>query len=916
MPIFEISGFNTGISRAGVTFLEPADSFSEVIDGFVNRQKLQSRLGFQEFATGGIGGYPVVASKGIVGSCQLVTAENVGNSANLAEQTFTLALVPIKESYMIINVTDSGLGAKQIKAKYNGTGWDFSGNYVVGTNTINSTTGAVVVTFDAILTGGDAITVTYQSTVDNSLTAAAAAQQSFTIPKTNLVRNHVIVTQGAKEVNIFAAPKAGTSTATAVYTFCLRGIPLDLSDITISVADSVLGAKEIVASYSGGWSFSGDYNAGGTNTVDETTGAVTVTFDVPLTGGDAISIDYFNNDGIILTGNVDSTLNNSLNWNTGVALVGFDAALTANPLELIYEYYPSLRVMGIFEYIADNEIKELLTFDKDYLYRFDETTNTLQQVLSTSDDPITTFGITGNDDYVSGTDYPDKVFNARFVFTGKGMTDVYFFDGYGIKRFTNAVDNTDYQAFGSPSEVLTRAKHVFFFGERLNFLVPVLDGILYPQGLLFSAIRDSSGKGDKFNTSGAGLINLDTRDYISGWGKVEDRVLITLYESEWVIDKSSDNFNPYIPREISSVFGTDADFATVVRSSKAESLGKLGVIDTDLSTTIRVDDNIPYFTRDEVDPDDIDLTYGGYDEDNSQTLFSYRSNEGPIADTQDRVLTHNWNEKSWSVFLQRFSCYGRSEAGTILAMNQIDENIKDEWIAMDTTEEIMNKLGLTKSFKKTLAGDDNGFVYHINVDYDDYTNRIFDITSASSAVLTLDEHAFQVGDNVKIEQVEGMLNANEENGINSSASGKAFYTVTAISEADSTVTINHITSDLTAYSTGGLISKTIDFSATLNEFNPWRDKGYQCYLKEIEFYLENNGAGLLVDISDSNTPGAYINKVKIEPLNSAKANEYVKLQIENVADFHTIKMTQLSKSNQVIIKSIRILAEQGGFTND
>ena len=50
MEVFEITGYLTGISEAGVNYLQPSDSFQNIINGFINRQVLQSRQGIGFFA--------------------------------------------------------------------------------------------------------------------------------------------------------------------------------------------------------------------------------------------------------------------------------------------------------------------------------------------------------------------------------------------------------------------------------------------------------------------------------------------------------------------------------------------------------------------------------------------------------------------------------------------------------------------------------------------------------------------------------------------------------------------------------------------------------------------------------------------------------------------------------------------------
>ena len=50
MEVFEITGYLTGISDAGVNYLQPSDSFQNILNGFINRQVLQSRQGIGFFA--------------------------------------------------------------------------------------------------------------------------------------------------------------------------------------------------------------------------------------------------------------------------------------------------------------------------------------------------------------------------------------------------------------------------------------------------------------------------------------------------------------------------------------------------------------------------------------------------------------------------------------------------------------------------------------------------------------------------------------------------------------------------------------------------------------------------------------------------------------------------------------------------
>src|SRR6187402_1253837 len=50
MDVYEITGLQTGVSQSGVNYLQPADSFQNIINGFIYRQVLQSRQGVGFFA--------------------------------------------------------------------------------------------------------------------------------------------------------------------------------------------------------------------------------------------------------------------------------------------------------------------------------------------------------------------------------------------------------------------------------------------------------------------------------------------------------------------------------------------------------------------------------------------------------------------------------------------------------------------------------------------------------------------------------------------------------------------------------------------------------------------------------------------------------------------------------------------------
>lgn len=561
------------------------------------------------------------------------------------------------------------------------------------------------------------------------------------------------------------------------------------------------------------------------------------------------------------------------------------------------------RVMGIFQNVlTSTSTVELLVFDTDFAYKYNDVTNEFDRIpfggsLAAA---FTGFNINNNEDFISGTTYPDKDGNNRFVFVSKGMEGIFFYDGTNILDYTDVGDNPDYVTFAG--KTLNRATHVFWFGERLNFIAPTLSAALFPQAILYSGIRDSSGNGDSFNAPGSGLLEIDTYEHIKGAKILGDRISLNVSQSNWMVEKTRDAFNPYFVRKIPSIIGTDASFSSVVWNNEARSIGKTGIIATNGRQSLRIDNKIPLFTENEIQVIEFEQTYGGFDRINSQFMWAYVDTASEDDSTQNRVLINNYEEKSWSVNDQRFSCFGESIAGQNLSWADIEAANNPSWARWDTTEETWNKIGLTKEVQKTLAGDDLGFIYELNQDYDDYFIAITGITNASSAVLSTDDHALQVGDNVVIENVVRMTEINNIPAV-----------VTAITSGTVTVNIDSLT--FGTYDTGGSISKVIEFHAETIPFNPYRELGKQVRISHVEFLIDTNQGNLRLDILMDGEAAPFKSNILLQP---GKTLSGQVLAID-ISDDPTLVITTantrgLSNKNNVIFTNIGGTTELNGVT--
>lgn len=563
------------------------------------------------------------------------------------------------------------------------------------------------------------------------------------------------------------------------------------------------------------------------------------------------------------------------------------------------------RVMGIFtDYIPTNTLSDLLVLSTEHLYVYNEGTNTFDVKANSGAD----FSISDNAAYISGNGYPDKDGNRRFVFTGSDMPaeGVYFYDGTSVKRYTNIIDNPDFEfKIDGVAALLNRADMVIAFNERIMFFAPVINSIYYPQRILYSGIRNSAGRGDKFNTVvGSGMLNFPTNEHMFGASVFGNSIIVRFDKSNWILTPTGNAQIPFDYRKIPGVVGTNASFSGVPYGYAVKSFGKAGLITTDGRETLRFDDKLPDFTTIEMDNTLFKLTYGGLDENLEQFMFAYRSNSTDMSDeTQDKVLTFNYREGTFSIYDQRFSVFGQTTAGRNLVWDDIYELNDPSWARMDTTEESMNSIGINSDYLNTLAGDNDGFVYFLNQGSGDYAATITNITNALGAVITVSDSAFKKGDKVVVSNVLGMT---EING-----------TELTVTDATATsVTVDIDTRYLNAYDSGGVLSKPIDFFVKLTPFNPYRNQGRKCYIQHIDILLEPNSIEVEAKLYENGNQSPFKTAKIIPSTDFDTDHVYESVSVNNESTFFSMSLSAKLVSTNFVGRSIRIYCEPGSMIGE
>ena len=577
------------------------------------------------------------------------------------------------------------------------------------------------------------------------------------------------------------------------------------------------------------------------------------------------------------------------------------------------------RVFGIFEHTLPDSTKELLAFDQNFLYRYNTSTGVFDQIpFGGSMAAYTGFNIAAKDQYISGVSYPFADNTARFVFCGEGIapngagSSIFFYDGTSVLDYTVIADNPDYDA--PTMGALTSATYVLWFNERINFVIPSIGGVTYNQGVLYSGIRNAAGNGDKFNVAGSGLFQADTYQNITGASILGQIMILNFDRMAYVLEKTRDAFNPYFGRAVPGIYGTNAKFSAVSYADKVDSLGKTGALATDGRQNLRTDDKIPYYTANTIDQVDFNLTYGGFDRLNNQYLWAYKASKSD-SNTQNAVLVRNYEEDTWSTYDQRFSVLGQTDLGLNLAWDDIDETSGNpSWAQWDTTEEIWDRIGLGAAVQKTLAGDDFGFIYELNQDYDDYFTTISAIAVGATTTLTIAAPGILVGDLVTIANVGGMIELNNFDPATNTQTGD-LYTVTATTPTS--ITINVDSTLFSAYTSGGTISKIISFYAETIPFNPYRSIGRKVFISHIEALIDTNGGSLTVSVVADQQKTPFIENVLLKPTidSTVQDAQWISMTVDQEAEFLTFQFTQNSPAVQLRLTNFRLHCLPGGFTS-
>lgn len=651
--------------------------------------------------------------------------------------------------------------------------------------------------------------------------------------------------------------------ATGPYVFRAQNLPLRRGTVIItagaqSAIDDGLGVFDTVP-------------AGGTGTVDYTTGDISITFLNVVAGATPITITYSWHPGYPVLGIMNFVT--STNVKQLIVADGRRLNLYDSTLNILDFLGLTLTITAITQAnpaaVTTSAAHNLTTGDKIFISSVLGMTqvNNLEFTIIVTGANTFTIGVNsiaytaytsggqatllwqGNitapaTNFYSWVNYADGTSNPRLLFTNNvGQI------GYYAPHLANSVgDYVAYPTIAAPEFFMTTdagaavttitCLQMFINKDRLLLLRTTENGTIRPMRIRISGTGASS---DDFRTSatGAGFIDIPDGSWIQGAAFNRDDLVIFTERSTWVLKYTGNDTTPFVIKKIDESRGSEAPFGAITYLNRTSALSPRGLIITDGYRVERQDELIPDFSFNQIDGVNFPLCFAGsVDEDRDHYLIYPPPNENE----SQRILTTNYDEDNYSTYRIPLSCMGNFVVSFDITWADLSKYIN--WAAFAADYGNWNSFAYSAGAPVSIGGGHNGEIWRLNVnESEDNPVRIRNITiiDATTVEVTTDWNNYSMNatdpskgaDYIFITAVEGMLEINDDQ-----------YPILSVTD-NYTFRIDVPSStNFTAYTSGGTAMRVIPFSSLMKKFNPFVNEDKKVRCGWLYMYVDTTGTRL------------------------------------------------------------------------
>lgn len=544
------------------------------------------------------------------------------------------------------------------------------------------------------------------------------------------------------------------------------------------------------------------------------TGLATFTLD----GVDSLLFATYTSGGVV------QKVAGTINYTTGAVSITFATAPTGGTVTIGYDYHPGNPVMGIMNFFPDNNTRQLVVVDTQYVNIYDPTTDRL--IFKSAVFGPYTGGI---QDFYSWVNYASATFAPRLLFSNGASGDVIQqWDGTSVTNYNPTF------AGGT-----LNARQMFEVRDRLVLFQTYEGGAFFPRRIRISGTGANTDVFD-ITATGAGFIDIPDNTFFYGAAFNRDDIMFFTEAACWMLKYTGNDVKPFTLEKIDGSRGSKAAFSVISYLNRTMAASPRGLLISNGYSLERMDDNIPEFTYNTINNEFFESCFSAFLDEERDVYMLYPSkvqdnpNSRPTFledESSDQILVSNFEEDSFSIFRLPLSCLGNFiSADNLLWSDLTAANGFPNWDSLAAKFSSWKAFPYSKGVPVTLGGGHKGEIFEMNVDEaEDNIQKVRNITIIDEETLeiTTDWNNYKIGDFIYLTGVLGMTQVNNKQYFIKTKSDSDYYTFRVQCKTDG----------FTAYTSGGEASRVVTFEALTKQFNPFIQMDKKIRIGWAYFYV-------------------------------------------------------------------------------